>query len=246
MGNYVIVGGSSGIGKATALLLQSQGNTVLVTGRNPDKLQSMADLGFDTQILDARDSAQTQSVFASLFTQYGRIDGVVHCAGSIVLKPAHLLSDEEFNQALEQNLGTAFRVLRASVQAMSKQEGGGSLVFCSSVAAQRGLVNHEAIAAAKAGVEGLALAAAASYARFRIRVNCVAPGLVRTELSQSLVDNPLMLKASVALHPLGRIGEAAEIAEAIAWLLHSQWVSGQVIAVDGGMSRLHSTAMVPK
>ena len=100
------------------------------------------------------------------------------------------------------------------------------------------MINHEAIAAAKAGVVGLAQSAAATYARYNIRVNCVAPGLTRTPLTATLTTNEASLKASTALHPLGRIGEPHEIASAIAWLLDPEqsWVTGQVIAVDGGLS----------
>ena len=125
---------------------------------------------------------------------------------------------------------------------MMRQTGGGSVVLCSSVAAQRGLINHEAIAAAKAGVEGLALAAAASYARYGVRVNCVAPGLTRTNLTRALTQNENVARTSAALHPLGRIGEPAEVASAICWLLDQEqcWVTGQVIGVDGGLGRIQA------
>ena len=105
-----------------------------------------------------------------------------------------------------------------------------------------GLVNHEAIAAAKAGVEGLALAAAASYARYQVRVNCVAPGLTRTGLTAALTQNETVAKASAAMHPLGRIGEPTEVASAICWLLSRQqnWVTGQVIGIDGGLGRVQA------
>jgi len=116
-----------------------------------------------------------------------------------------------------------------------------------SAVAQRGMINHEAIAAAKAGVVGLALSAAATYARYNVRVNCVAPGLIRTPLTASLTTNESTLRASVALHPLGRIGEPEEAASAIAWFLapENSWVTGQVLAVDGGLSRLQPRTPSP-
>jgi NAD(P)-dependent dehydrogenase (short-subunit alcohol dehydrogenase family) len=122
------------------------------------------------------------------------------------------------------------------------RSGGGSIVLMASAVAQRGMINHEAIAAAKAGVVGLALSAAATYARYNIRVNCVAPGLTRTPLTASLTQNELTLKASAALHPLGRIGEPEEVASAIRWFLspENSWVTGQVLAVDGGLSSLQA------
>ena len=105
------------------------------------------------------------------------------------------------------------------------------------------MINHEAIAAAKAGIIGLAQSAAATYARYNIRVNCVAPGLTRTPLTESLTRNEASLKSSVALHPLGRIGQPEEIASAICWFLapEQSWVTGQVLAVDGGLSSVQSS-----
>jgi NAD(P)-dependent dehydrogenase (short-subunit alcohol dehydrogenase family) len=112
------------------------------------------------------------------------------------------------------------------------------------VAAGRGLINHEAIAAAKAGVEGLTISAAATYARQKIRVNAVAPGLTRTPLTQALTTNEVVSKASAALHPLGRIGEPGDVASAITWFLspRQSWITGQVIGVDGGMGRVQARA----
>ena len=114
---------------------------------------------------------------------------------------------------------------------------GGSVVLASTVATRIGLANHEAIAAAKGGVNGLVLAAAASYAGRNIRVNAVAPGLVRTPLAAKLTGSEMALKASTALHPLGRIGEPADVASVIALLLDpaSSWITGQVIGIDGGL-----------
>jgi NAD(P)-dependent dehydrogenase (short-subunit alcohol dehydrogenase family) len=192
--------------------------------------------------LDARDSAAVDALIQSVNSSHGRIDGIVNCAGSILLKPAHLISDQEFSETLATNLTTAFNLVRAAARLMMKQSGGSSIVLCSSVAARRGLVNHEAISAAKAGVEGLALAAAASYARFGVRVNCVAPGLTRTELTRSLTQNETVAKMSAALHPLGRLGEPNEVASAICWLLDREqsWVTGQVIGIDGGLGHIQA------
>jgi NAD(P)-dependent dehydrogenase (short-subunit alcohol dehydrogenase family) len=119
---------------------------------------------------------------------------------------------------------------------------GGSVVLVSSAAARLGLANHEAIAAAKAGVIGLTLSAAATYAARGLRVNAVAPGLVRTPLTARITGSEAALKASTALHALGRIGEPEDVASAIAWLLDpaQSWVTGQVLGVDGGLATLRS------
>jgi len=239
----IIVGGSGGIGSATARRLAKQGCRVVLAARNAERLQALAgEIGAEPLPLDARDGAAVDAMIQTVQTRHGRIDGVVNCAGSILLKPAHLISDQEFSDTLAINLTTAFNLLRASTRLMMRQSGGGSIVLCSSVAARRGLLNHEAIAAAKAAVEGLALAAAASYARSGVRVNCVAPGLTRTELTRGIIQNEAVAKASAGLHPLGRIGEASEVASAICWLLDREqsWVTGQVIGVDGGLGHVQS------
>jgi NAD(P)-dependent dehydrogenase (short-subunit alcohol dehydrogenase family) len=160
--------------------------------------------------------------------------------GSLLLKPAHLLSEEEWDATLATNLKSAFAVVRGAALTMAQQ--GGSVVLLSTAAARIGFANHEAISAAKAGIEGLALAASASYASKGIRVNCVAPGMTRTPLTARLLENETMAKASAGMHALGRIGEPDEIASAIEWLLDPEqsWVTDQVIGVDGGLSRIRS------
>ena len=169
----------------------------------------------------------------------GRLDGLANCIGSILLKPAHLTSEEEWDAVVATNLKSAYAAVRAAARLMTT---GGSVVLVSSAAARLGLANHEAIAAAKAGVIGLTLSAAATYAPKGIRVNAVAPGLVRTPLTARITDNEAALKASTAMHALGRVGEPEDVASAIAWLLDpaQSWVTGQVIGVDGGLATLRS------
>jgi len=122
-----------------------------------------------------------------------------------------------------------------------RQEGG-SIVLTSSAAARVGIANHEAIAAAKAGIIGLVLSGSATYAKNNIRLNCVAPGLVRTPMTEHITTNEASLKISLAMHPLGRLGEPSDIASLIAWLLdpNQGWVTGQVFGVDGGLGTVHA------
>jgi NAD(P)-dependent dehydrogenase (short-subunit alcohol dehydrogenase family) len=127
--------------------------------------------------------------------------------------------------------------MRAAGKHMNK---GGSVVLISSAAAMEGLANHEAIAAAKAGIIGLTLSAAASYASMNLRVNAVAPGLIETPLTASLTGNEGARKFSEAMHALGRLGKPEDVARAIVFLLDTanDWITGQVLAVDGGLSRV--------
>ncbi len=240
--SIVIFGASGGIGSALARQMAAIGCHLSLVARDPGRLDALAhELRADAFSLDATDYAAVERCLVDVNEKHGRVDGVVNCTGSLLLKPAHLTTDAEWAAVLGANLTTAFLILRSATARMMKT-GGGSIVLLSSAVAQRGMINHEAIAAAKAGVAGLALSAAATYARYNIRVNCVAPGLTRTPLTAALTQNELTLKASAALHPLGRIGEPDEVASAIRWFLspENSWVTGQVLAVDGGLSSLQS------
>jgi NAD(P)-dependent dehydrogenase (short-subunit alcohol dehydrogenase family) len=208
-----------------------------LAARNADRLQALAsELGGSVHPLDATSVDAVQQAVDNVIAAHGQLDGVVNCVGSILLKPAHRTSAEEWRATLAANLDTSFAAVHAGAAAMQKN--GGSIVLLSSAAARIGLPNHEAIAAAKAGVVGLALAAAASYASRGIRVNVVSPGLVRTPLSEDLTRNPASEKASIAMHALGRLGEPGDVARAITWLLDPEqsWVTGQVLGVDGGLA----------
>ena len=115
---------------------------------------------------------------------------------------------------------------------------GGSVVLVSSAAARIGMPNHETIAAAKAGGEGLVVSAAASYANRGTRFNAVAPGLTKSNMTRHLWENESSAEASVRMHALGRLGESDEVASMIDWLLYDEagWVTGQIFGVDGGLS----------
>jgi NAD(P)-dependent dehydrogenase (short-subunit alcohol dehydrogenase family) len=234
----LITGGSGGIGGTLARRLCAQGCRVVLAARDADRLQVSADgIGADAVPTDVTVSAQVDALVAGVLDRHGRIDGAAHCVGSIVLKPAHLTSDDDWARTMQLNLSSAFFLLRA---VLARHRAPVSLAFVSSSAAAVGLPNHEAIAASKAGLEGLVRSAAATYAGRGVRVNAVAPGLVRTSLAARITGSDAAMKASLALHPLGRIGEPDDVAAMLEFLLdpaHS-WVTGQVIGVDGGMSRL--------
>jgi NAD(P)-dependent dehydrogenase (short-subunit alcohol dehydrogenase family) len=241
---FVIVGATGGIGSAVCRKLAAGGANLWLAARKPEPLAELAAglmaahpaSTFATRTVDATRSADVDALFA----EAGTVAGAANLVGSILLKPVHLTTDEEFDTTVLLNLRTAFAVTRAAAKAMTPT--GGAIVLMSSVAATIGLTNHEAIAAAKAGVEGLVRSAAATYAPRGIRVNAVAPGLVRTPLAARITGNEASLKASVAMHPLGRVGEPADVAAAICWLLDpaTTWVTGQVIGVDGGLGRVRA------
>lgn len=241
--SILVLGASGGIGSALARECAAQGARLTLVARNLAPLEALRDaLPADSAVVHAADATSFVGVEAACqaaLTAHGRLDGIACCVGSILLKPAHLVSEEEWAATLAQNATAAFAAVRAAAKAMKD---GGSVVLFSSCAADIGLPSHEAIAAAKAAVEGLARSAAATYAARGLRVNAVAPGLVRTPLSAKLVASPQALQASTALHAAGRIGEADEVARLAAFLLEprNSWITGSVLRVDGGLSRVRA------
>ena len=169
MARFLVIAAASGIGQATVSLLEAAGHEVFTTARDQSKITPDA-------VLDATDFEAVERVFQ----QAGAIAGVVNCSGSLLLKAAHLTSKAQYQATIDASLTTAFATVRAAGKYMKN---GGSVVLVSSAAALEGLANHEAIAAAKAGIIGLTLSAAASYAGNQLRVDAVAPGLTETPLT---------------------------------------------------------------
>lgn len=239
--SYVVLGATGGIGENLSRRLASRGARLVLAGRDSKRLQPLADeLQAVAFLLDATRFEEVDACVAKAVELNGRVDGVANCVGSLILKPAHITSEAEWHSTVATSLTSSFAVVRAGAKAMMKT--GGAVVLVSSAAARIGIVNHEAIAAAKAGVIGLTLSAAATYGPRGIRVNCVAPGLVRTPMTARLTANDASLKASTAMHALGRIGEPADVASAMDWLLSSEqsWVTGQVLGIDGGLGSVRS------
>lgn len=240
MSTYVVLGGTGGIGSALVARLANGDNRVLVAARDEARLAAAvaARPGVTARRVEATSFEEVeQCLQAARDLGDGKLDGVALCVGSILLRPAHATTFEEWQHTIAQNLTTAFAVVRAAFKVMRD---GGAVVLCSSAAAGVGLANHEAIAAAKAGVEGLVRSAAATGAPRGLRFHAVAPGLVRTPLAAAITGNAAALQASEKMHPLGRIGEPDEVAGVIALLLGpaGAWMTGEVIRVDGGMARV--------
>lgn len=234
---HLVLGATGGIGSALTRRLVDAGAVVVAASRGKDRLDELAgDLDIETHAVDATDADAVEALVTDVADRHGGLDGAACCVGSLLLKPAHRTSVEEWREAIALNLDSAFFLVRAAAGAMQRR-GGGSIALVSTVAARLGMPHHEAIAAAKGGVTGLALAAAASYANRAVRVNAVAPGLIATPLTERLHADPTARKVSEAMHPLGRIGEPDDVASALAWLLDpaQAFVTGQVLGVDGGM-----------
>lgn len=234
---YVILGASGGIGSHVATQLKQRGDNVFLAARESDRLRQLAEsLDAPMREVDATQINDVEACFTAAAEAFGQVDGAVNCVGSLLLKPAHLTSAEEWQESLATNLTSAFATVRAAAKTM--RGNAGSVVLISSAAARIGLASHEAIAASKAGVIGLARSAAASYASRGLRINVVAPGLVKTKLTQRIWENQQAAATSQAMHALDRLGEPQDIAAMITFLLspESSWITGEVISVDGGLS----------
>lgn len=243
--SYLVFGASGGIGSALVRRLVAAGGAVCVAARPSIQLVTLAGTtGTHMLEVDATDHDAVGDCVKAAVERLGRLDGIASCVGSLLLKPAHRTSASEWRETIDTNLGSAFSVVAHGAAALRR--GGGSIVLVSSAAAAMGMAKHEAIAAAKAGVEGLVRSAAATYGSSGLRFNAVAPGLVRTRLTDSIVFGDGAAEAARSLHALGRLGEPDDVAAAIEWLLdeRSGWVTGQVLGVDGGLSRVRPPARI--
>lgn len=241
MNTIAVMGATGTIGSAVAKQLVDQGNRVILLARNSDKLAELAErLGPASIACHMDDFASSELLRLSLESHVATqpLTGLVNCIGSLILKPAHGTSDQDFRDTVETNLFTSFAAVRTAGLLMRR--GGGSVVLVASAAAEIGLANHEAIAAAKSGIIGLARSAAATYAGNNIRFNVVSPGLTCTELTRRIWDNPANAAASTDMHALGRLGKPEHIASAITWLLDpaNDWITGETLHVDGGLSKI--------
>ena len=238
-----ILGAGGGVGGCVAQQLSAAGWKIVGSGRDPEKigLTSQGATDWVSLPLDACDPHQMESGAKKILQDCGRLDAVVVAVGSIFLKPLHATTPEQFTETVNTNLLPAFHALKYSIPGMMRQTGGRIVLF-SSAAAQVGMANHGAISAAKSAVEGLALAASSTYAKRGIRINTIAPGLTDTPLAESLLADETRRAVSDGMHPVGRVGRAEEVAKVASWLVSEapDWMTGQVIGVDGGLAKLRS------
>ena len=219
MKNYLLIGASSAMAQASKSILEDKGHRVIQLSRNPN---------FSDE--------NVSGYMEDLPSLSDRLDGLVYFPGTINLKPFRSLKLEDFQSDFNIHVLGAVNALKAYHSNLNE---GSSVVLISSVAATMGMPFHASVASVKSAIEGLGKSLAAEWAP-KIRVNVVAPSLTHTPMAEKLTNTPEKIEAGAQRHPLKRIGSVNDLAESICFLLgdNSAWVTGQVLHVDGGMSRL--------
>jgi NAD(P)-dependent dehydrogenase (short-subunit alcohol dehydrogenase family) len=242
-GLALVVGGASGIGAACVKSLAAPGRRVLVADRNP-VAQSSGDGNSGSVLLDVRDRAQVNRAFAAVREEHGRPDVVVYAAGTARVTPILEIEEREWELIRSVNLDGAFHVLQAGARAML--DGGGAIILISSIDAAAPVDGLAHYCAAKAALEALTRSAALELGEYGIRVNALAPGVVRTPLMAEQLADPGVEQAFLERIPLGGIAEPSDVAGAVEFLASdaARWITGATIPVDGGMRlRGHPTLL---
>jgi 3-oxoacyl-[acyl-carrier protein] reductase len=241
----LITGGTSGLGKAISMGFARAGAKIVAGSTSAAKVDAIRnELGGDHDAVQI-DVADENSVGAAVdhtVKKYGRLDAVVNAAGVIQRKPSLDVSVEEFERIVKTNLTGSFIVAKAAARVMKDQTPGphghrGSIVFIASLNSYISLSEVLAYASSKSGVLGLIRGLTNEWARFGIRVNGIAPGLVDTKMTKVTTSNPKRLEGAIERIPAKRLGTPADMAGAALFLASplSSYIVGQTLVVDGGL-----------
>lgn len=236
----IVTGGNSGLGFATAKKLCDNGITTYIIGRSKEKTEAACkEIGANAipVLYDLNDISGIPAMIENI-TKNNPIDILVNNAGINLKKEFLDVTDEDFLSVIHTNLLSVFAVSREVVKSM-KENGGGSIVNISSMASQYGIPKVIAYSASKGAIESMTRAMAVELAPFGIRVNCIAPGFIKTKMSSTALDNDPERKNKVLSRtPMGFLGEPSDIADAVYYfaLSESKYTTGTVLPVDGGNS----------
>jgi NAD(P)-dependent dehydrogenase (short-subunit alcohol dehydrogenase family) len=238
----IVTGAAGGLGRALIAHIAANAprTRIAAVGRDQLRLDPVSSSVALTIEADVSTHEGAQLAVAKCTEQIGAPTLLAHCVGNIVLSPAARTTEAQFRDVMRANLDSAFFMLSAMTAALRSANSPGSLCFVSTIAAQIGIANHEAVAAAKGGLEAMVRSAAATYASASIRVNAVAPGLMETPAAAKFLSTPTLREASAKQYPLGTIGSPDEVAEVMTWLLSdaARRVTGQIWTVDGGFTAI--------
>ena len=231
---YLIFGATGSVGSSLAEKLKDSGNDIHLVARNESDVKKIADkLGCSYSVVDVLEDGFIEKIKSDI----SEVKGVAYCVGSIDLKPLRMVTEQDLNKCMKLNLYSAIEAIKGYQESLKRNKG--SIVLFSTVAAQRGFTNHTIIASAKAAVEGLTVTLAAEFAP-NIRVNCIAPSLSKSKIAEPMLKNTTIAEGIAKAHPLKRLGEGKDSAALAKFLItdESSWITGQIIAVDGGRSKL--------
>jgi len=237
----IVTGGASGLGLATAKKFVENSIRTIIIGRNESKLQSaVSDMGqlCTYKVCDLSNISVIPALVAEIISEYGVPDILVNNAGINMKKPFTEVTDDDFQQIIQTNLISVFVLSRELVKHMVN-EGRGAIVNISSMASQYGIPYVIAYTAAKSAIEGMTRAMATELSPQGIRVNCVAPGFIATEMSAKALNNdPARKQKVLSRTPMGELGLPGDVAEAVLYLSSSaaRYVTGVVLPIDGGNS----------
>ena len=244
MKTALITGGAKGIGLAISQELISDGWNVVITGRDATAIAS-AVAGLNTgpgkavgKVMDVRDRASIDAVFAEIRTEFDSLDSLINCAGVIIRDESEVLSEQDWNTVIDTDLSGVFKCSQAAYADLVKSPGA-TIVNVGSIAGSVGIAGRAGYTAAKAGLEGLTRTLGLEWANRDIRVNAVAPGWTRTEMvAGGIKDGRLSEAALTARIPQQRLAEPSEIAKVVKFLMStdSSYITGQTIVVDGGIT----------
>ena len=230
----VIIGATGSIGSSLARSLVESGDQVHLAGRDETSLSELAnELNSTYTTCDVLEENFSDKIINDLKDE--QVKGLAYCVGSIDLKPLKLTKKSDFMQSFNLNLVSATEAIKSLADNLKSNKG--SIVLFSTVAVKQGFPNHAIVSSAKGAIEGLTLALAAEYAP-NIRVNCIAPSLTNSKISNFLLKNEKMAESIAKMHPLKRIGNGNDSSSMAKFLLNeeSSWITGQIIGVDGGRS----------
>ena len=231
---YLVVGATGSIGSNLAEQLVASDKEIHLVGRNENQTQSLAQkLNCNYTVTDVLEDGFVEKIKSDIQD----IKGIAYCVGSIDLKPLRMVNEDDFNKCMKLNLYSAVNLIKGFQESLKNNKG--SIVLFSTVAAQRGFTNHSIIASTKAAVEGLTVSLAAEFAP-NIRVNCIAPSLTNSKIAEPMLKNKILAEGIAKAHPLKRLGQGKDSASLAKFLIteESSWITGQIIAVDGGRSKL--------
>lgn len=242
----IVTGGAMGIGKAAALALAREGGTVVVADIDDmggqatvEEIQLAGGEAFFHHT-DVVRSSDVEALVAETVRRYGKLNVLLNNVGVAIPGKAHEMSEEDWNRVINVNLTGVWRGMKYAIPAML-EAGGGSIVNISSAQSLLGFTGWSGYAASKGGINALTQQAAFDYARDGIRVNAIAPGTIMTPMNEKLMrespDSQQMMDNWASIHPLGRVGQPDEVAEAVVFLAsdESSFITGVVLRVDGGM-----------